>query len=323
MECFTQKINNMKKVLITGGAGYIGSVLTGYLLEKGFKVIVIDNLMYTQDSLLQYCNNKSFEFIVGDCRNERLMSDLLVGVDFIIPLAAVVGAPACDKDPTYATSVNLEGIKLVDRLRDPKHQKIIYPTTNSGYGVGEKGKYCTEESILRPISLYGRNKVDAENYLLTVGDSITLRLATVFGTSSRMREDLLVNDFTLRALREGTLVLFEEHFMRNYIHIQDVCKAFLHCIENFEAMKGEAYNVGLSSANISKRQLSEKIKKYVPKLVIISSEISEDPDKRDYIVSNDKLEKTGWFPDHTIDDGIKEIIKAHKMLNQSKRNKNI
>ena len=323
MECFMRKVINMKKVLITGGAGYIGSVLTGYLLENNYEVIVIDNLMYVQDSLLQYCNNKFFEFVDGDCRDEKTMSNLIKDVDFIIPLAAVVGAPACDKDPNYATSVNLKAIKLIDKLRNPNTQKIIYPTTNSGYGVGEKGKYCTEESILRPISLYGKNKVDAENYLLTSGEAITLRLATVFGTSSRMREDLLVNDFTLRALRDGTLVLFEEHFMRNYIHIKDVCKAFLHCMVNFDEMKGEAYNVGLSTANLSKRKLSEKIKKYVTKLVIIYSEIAEDPDKRDYIVSNEKLEQTGWYPDYTIDDGIKEIIKAHKMLNLSKRNKNI
>ena len=323
MVCYMQKINKMKKVLITGGAGYIGSVLTGYLLERGFKVTVIDNLIYIQDSLLQYCNNPSFEFIDGDCRDEELLRNLLSDINFIIPLAAIVGAPACKKDPDYATSVNLNAIQLLDKLRNPTTQKIIYPTTNSGYGVGEKGKYCTEESVLRPISLYGRNKVDAENYLLSVGESITLRLATVFGTSSRMREDLLVNDFTLRALRDGTLVLFEEHFMRNYIHIKDVCKAFLHCMENFESMKNEAYNVGLSTANLSKRELSEKIKEFVPKLVIISSEIAEDPDKRDYIVSNEKLEKTGWYPEYGIRDGIKEIIKAHKMLNLSKRNKNI
>ena len=313
----------MKKVLITGGAGYIGSVLTGYLLERGFKVIVVDNLIYIQDSLLQYCNNENFEFTNGDCRNKETIKKLLVGVDFIIPLAAIVGAPACDKDPEYSTSINLNAIKLLDELRDSKIQKIIYPTTNSGYGVGEKGKYCTEESILRPLSLYGRNKVDAENYLLSVKESITLRLATVFGTSSRMREDLLVNDFTLKALRDGTLVLFEEHFMRNYIHIKDVCKAFLHCMNNFDTMKNEAYNVGLSSANLSKRELSERIKKFVPKLVIMSSEIAKDPDKRDYIVSNEKLEKTGWVPEYTIEDGIKEVIKANKMLNLSKRNKNI
>ena len=313
----------MRRVLITGGAGYIGSVLTGYLLERGFTVIIVDNLMYIQDSLLQYCNNKNFEFVDGDCRNKELITKLLVNVDFIIPLAAIVGAPACDKDPEYSTSINLSAIKLLDELRDAKTQKIIYPTTNSGYGVGEKGKYCTEESVLRPLSLYGRNKVDAENYLLSVGESITLRLATVFGTSSRMREDLLVNDFTLKALRDGTLVLFEEHFMRNYIHIKDVCKAFLHCMNNFDTMKNEAYNVGLSSANLSKRELSERIKKFVPNLVIMSSEIAEDPDKRDYIVSNEKLEKTGWAPEYTIEDGIKEVIKANKMLNLSKRNKNI
>lgn len=301
------------KVLITGGAGYIGSVLTPYLLKRGHGVTVLDNLYYQQDSLLSVCNNKNFDFIYGDARNEVLLKKIIPQFDIIIPLACLVGAPICEKNKKLAISTNYEAIKLINSLR-LNDQWIIYPTTNSGYGIGEKDNYCTEESPLNPISLYGRTKVDAERLLLDAGNAITLRLATVFGISQRMRMDLLVNDFVYRALNDRVLVLFEEHFRRNYIHIQDVTMTFAHCIDNYEKMKNESYNVGLSNANLTKRELGEKIKEHIPELIIISSEIGEDPDKRDYIVSNKKLERTGWKPNKNLDDGIIELIKCYNML---------
>jgi len=305
------------RILITGGAGYIGSVLTPYLLEKGFKVTVLDNLYYNQDSLLRVCYYPDFEFINGDARDEELIKKILHDHDVIIPLACLVGQPLCDKNKDLAVSTNYGTIKLINDLRS-NDQIIIYPTTNSGYGIGEKDNYCTEESPLNPISLYGRTKVDAEKLILDAGNAITLRLATVFGSSQRMRMDLLVNDFVYRALDDRVLVLFEEHFRRNYIHIQDVAMTFSHCIDNYEEIKNEPYNVGLSNANLTKRELAEKIKKHIPELVVISSEIGEDPDKRDYIVSNEKLERTGWEPKKNLDDGIIELIKCYSMLKANK-----
>jgi len=301
------------KILITGGAGYIGSVLTPYLLKKGHKVTVLDNLYYQQDSLLSVCKENNFDFINGDARDELLLKKIIKQFDIIIPLACLVGAPLCEKNKELAITTNLKGIELIDNLRTDS-QLIIYPTTNSGYGIGEKDSYCTEESPLNPISLYGKTKVDAEKILLDSGNAITLRLATVFGTSQRMRMDLLVNDFVYRSLKESVLVLFEEHFRRNYIHIEDVAMTFGHCIDNFESMNNKPYNVGLSTANLTKRELALKIKEYIPKLVIISSEIGQDPDKRDYIVSNQKLENTGWSPMKTLDDGIIELIKCYEMI---------
>ena len=301
------------KILVTGGAGYIGSILTQYLLDKGYQVTVLDNLYYRQESLLGVCSNPEFNFIKGDVRNETLMRELIPQFDVIIPLACLVGAPLCEKNKELAVSTNYEAIKLIDKLRT-KNQHIIFPTTNSGYGIGEKDIFCTEESKLKPISLYGKTKVDAERLLLDAGNAITLRLATVFGISQRMRMDLLVNNFVHRALNDRVLVLFEEHFRRNYIHIQDVAMTFAHCIDNYERMKNEPYNVGLSNANLTKRELAEKIKEHLPTLVIISSEIGKDPDKRDYIVSNEKLEKTGWKPMKNLDDGIIELIKCYSML---------
>jgi len=305
------------KILITGGAGYIGSVLTNYLLRKNYRVTVLDNLYYNQDSLLSACQFSNFEFIHGDARDKLLMKNILPAFDIIIPLACLVGAPLCERNKDLAISTNYEAIKLIDRIRS-KSQYVIYPTTNSGYGVGEKDKYCTEKSPLKPISLYGITKVDSEDILLNSGNSITLRLATVFGVSQRMRMDLLVNDFVYRSIKDKSLVLFEEHFQRNYIHIQDVAMTFEYCIDNYEEMKNEPYNVGLSNANLTKRELAEKIKEYIPELVIISSEIGEDPDKRDYIVSNEKLEKTGWKPNKTLDDGIIELIQCYSMLKANK-----
>ena len=301
------------KILITGGAGYIGSALTVYLLQKNYHVTVIDNLYYNQDSLLAACQYPKFDFINGDARDEALIKDILPTFDFIIPLACLVGAPLCDQRPALAVSTNYGAIKLIDDLRS-KDQGVIYPTTNSGYGIGAKDNFCTENTPLNPISLYGRTKVDTEKMLLDSGNAISLRLATVFGTSPRMRMDLLVNDFVYRALNDRVLVLFEEHFRRNYIHIQDVAMTFAHCIVNYEQIKNEPYNVGLSNANLTKRELAEKIKEHISELVIISSEIGEDPDKRDYIVSNEKLERTGWEPKKSLDDGIIELTKCYNML---------
>lgn len=301
------------KVLITGGAGYIGSVLTSYLLEMGFEVTVLDNLLYNQSSLLGCCSNKNFKFIRGDVTDFELMKKALPLFDIIIPLAAIVGAPACCLKPDLAKRVNYDAIEFLMENTN-KNQKILFPNTNSGYGIGQKDKLCDENSPLKPVSLYGQLKVDAEKKLLETNRAISFRLATVFGLSPRMRLDLLVNDFTFRACHDKFLVLFEPYFKRNYIHIKDVAKAFLFGIKNFSVMKGQAYNVGLSSANLSKKELCEKIKKHIPDLYIHFSEIGKDPDKRDYIVSNEKLEKLGWKSEHSLDDGIQEIIKAYPLL---------
>jgi nucleoside-diphosphate-sugar epimerase len=301
------------KILVTGGAGYIGSILVPDLLNKGHEVIVIDNFLYKQTSLLDVCNQKKLTIINGDVRDKELITRHLKNVDFIIPLACIVGAPACDRDPIAAQTTNYDAIKMILDLRG-KNQKIIFPTTNSGYGIGQKGIYCTEETPLKPISLYGRLKVDIEKEILKVGNSITLRLATVFGISPRMRLDLLVNDFTYRAVTDHYLVLFESHFKRNYIHVRDVAKAFLHCINNFDKMKNEPYNVGLSDANLSKWELCEEIKKQVPNFYFIEAKVGEDIDKRDYIVSNAKIEVTGFKPDCSLGDGITELIKGYQIL---------
>lgn len=303
----------MQSVLITGGAGYIGSTLTPLLLSKGYKVTVVDNFYFNQNSLLSSCSNPNFEVFDADARDENLIKNLVSKHDILIPLAAVVGAPACDKDKEGATSLNFESIKLINKLRS-KDQKILYPNTNSGYGIGTDGQFCTEETPLNPISLYGKTKVDAEMLLLDSGNALTFRLATVFGIAPRMRIDLLVNDFTWRAFNDKFVVLFEGHFKRNYIHVKDVAKAFVHGIENYEKMKNNAYNVGLSTANLSKLELCEKIKKYVPDFVVMQAEYAKDKDQRNYIVSNEKIEKTGYRPDVDLDMGIQELLKGYKML---------
>lgn len=306
----------MEKVLITGGAGYIGSVLTEHLLEEGYKVTVLDNLSFQQKTLINLSHKENFDFIYGDARDENLLEKTMSNFDVIIPLACVVGAPACDLRKHDAKTINHDAVLMIKEFAQP-HQKIIYPTTNSGYGTKSSEIYCTEETPLEPISLYGITKVNAEKELLKSENAITLRLATVFGVSPRMRTDLLVNDFVQRALFDKFLVLFEKHFKRNYIHIRDVARCFEHCIKNYERMKGNAYNVGLDDANLSKEELALKIKNYVPELAIISEEFSKDPDKRNYIVSNKKLYSTGFTPKYSLDFGIKELIKAYKIIGRT------
>ena len=301
------------RILVTGGAGYIGSTLVPQLLKAGYRVTVLDSLIFDQVSLLDCCADLNFEFVQGDICDLGLVNNLLPDFDIIIPLAAIVGAPACKRNPSLTRLVNHDAhMNIVENAS--AGQRILFPTTNSGYGIGEKDAYCTEETPLRPISEYGRTKVEIEKAFLNRGNAITFRLATVFGLSPRMRMDLLVNDFVYGAVKSGSLVLFEEHFRRNYIHVRDVAKAFLFGIEHYDRMKGEPYNVGLSSANLTKRQLAEKIGDHVPGLYIHSAEIGEDPDKRDYVVSNAKLESLGWSADHSLDDGIRELLKGYRII---------
>ena len=301
------------KFLITGGAGYLGSSLCKRLIDGQHEVTVIDNLMYGQaTSLFPVAGSKYFKYVHGDVRNTDIITKLGKEADVIIPLACLVGAPLCNNNPLDAKAINTDHIIELSKLG----KKLIYPTTNSGYGVGGEEE-CTEESPLNPLSVYGTTKVEAENHLLSNNSGVCFRLATVFGASPRQRLDLLVNDFVVKAKRDGCIVLFEEHFRRNYIHVNDVCKAFMLAVYNYDKMVGEAYNVGLSSANLTKRQLAEKVKEHLPNTVIISSEIGKDPDKRDYLVSNKKLEALGWLPEYSLDDGIKEICKVYDMVKGS------
>ncbi|MBI5140267.1 MAG: NAD(P)-dependent oxidoreductase [Candidatus Vogelbacteria bacterium] len=304
------------KILVTGGAGYIGSVMVPMLLKNGHEVTVVDNFMYNQTSLLDCCNDKNLTIIRGDAHDKNLLSSILKKVDAVFPLACLTGAPLCQKDPTAAQSVIIDALRLILDLRS-NDQFIIFPTTNSGYGIGEKGKHCTEDTPLRPISLYGKLKVEAEKMLLDAGNAITLRLATAFGISPRMRLDLLVNDFTYRAVYDRFLVLFEAHFDRNYVHVRDIAKAFIHALVNFDRMKNEPYNVGLSEANLSKWKLCEEIKKQIPDFYFIEAEVGEDPDKRDYIVSNEKIEKTGFAAGVSLQQGIAELIKGYQVLKRN------
>lgn len=304
------------KILVTGGAGYLGSVLVPALLKEKFQVVVLDNFMYNQTSLLDCCHDSHLTIVRGDTRDKALMTKLLKDVDTIFPLACLTGAPLCAQDPDGAETILLDAIKMILRLRG-KDQKVIFPTTNSGYGVGQKGKFCTEETPLKPISLYGKLKVQAEEDILNAGNGITLRLATAFGVSPRMRLDLLVNDFTYRAVYDRFVVLFEGHFKRNYIHVRDVAKAFIHSLNHFDKMKNHPYNVGLSDANLSKLELCEEIKKQVPDFYFVEATIGEDPDKRDYIVSNEKIEKTGFKPEVSLKQGIIELLKAYQIIKRN------
>lgn len=304
------------KVLVTGGAGYLGSILSGALLDAGHRVTVLDTLMYGQQSLFHLCADRRFEFVHGDARMESTMAPLLRDADVVIPLAAVVGAPACDRDPWLATSVNLEAIRLLDRLRS-RDQLVVYPTTNSGYGTQSGEVHCTEETPLEPISHYGRTKVEAERVLLDSGGAVTLRLATVFGMSPRMRLDLLVNHFVYAAVTDGYLVIFEKDFKRNFVHIRDVADCFLHCIEHGASMAGRAYNLGLDSANLSKADLAAKIRKRVPSFHVEYSETGSDPDKRNYIVSSARLREAGFEAKRTLGNGIDELVKGYRIFGRN------
>jgi nucleoside-diphosphate-sugar epimerase len=304
------------KILVTGGAGYIGSIMVPELLKAGHEVFVIDNFIYNQTSLLDCCNDRKLTVVRGDVRSKDPISEWIKKADAIFPLACITGLPACERDVTAARTVNYEAIKMILGMRNSK-QIIIFPTTNSGYGIGQEGIYCTEETPLNPISLYGRLKVDAEKAILDSGNAITLRLATAFGISPRMRLDLLVNDFTYRAVTDRFIVLFQANFKRNYIHIRDIVKAFIHCLDNFNKMKNEPYNVGLSDANLSKLELCQEIKKQVKDFYFTEAEVGEDPDKRNYIVSNEKIEKTGFKAEISLQKGIEELIKGYKIIKRS------
>lgn len=303
----------MSKILVTGGAGYIGSVLVPMLLKEGHEVTVLDNFYFNQSTLLECCMNPDFHVVRGDARKEELVKELIEDKDYIIPLAAMVGFPLCKADEVAAETINVGAIKTILKLRKPE-QRIIYPCTNSGYGIGEGGKFCTEETPMRPISLYGITKTEAEKLVLEAGNSLTFRFATVFGASTRMRLDLLVNDFVYRAVFDRTAVLFEGTFKRNYIHIRDAAGAFVHAVNHFDEMKGKPYNCGLSSANLSKLELCAKIKEHISEFVYIEAPIGEDLDKRDYIVSNERLEATGWKPQYSLDDGIEELKKVYTII---------
>ncbi len=304
------------RVLVTGSAGYIGSVMVPELLKAGHEVTALDNFLYGQTSLLDCCFDRKLKIVRGDARDRELMKALVAKADVILPLACLVGAPLCAQKPIEARSINLDAVKMMVDLSG-KDQIIVLPTTNSGYGVGQDGIHCTEESPLSPVSLYGRLKVDVEEYVLASKHAVSLRLATVFGSSPRMRLDLLVNDFTYRAVTDRFIVLFEAHFKRNYVHVRDVARAFMHAIDNYAKMKNQAYNVGLSEANLSKMELCLEIKKQVPDFCIKESEIGKDPDQRNYIVSNEKIEKTGFKAQVSLQDGIAELIKCYQVVRKA------
>jgi len=307
----------MVNVLVTGAAGYIGSVLCEHLLGAGYKVTAIDSLIFNEHNLFHLCANPRFEFVYGDARDERLIAGLVKTADVIIPLAAIVGAPACDRDTDLARSVNLDAVRMLARLRSIS-QLIVYPTTNSGYGTKSGDIYCDENTPLEPISVYGQTKVQAEMELLELQNTITLRLATVFGLSPRMRLDLLVNHFVYAAVTDGYIVIFEKDFKRNYIHIRDVADAFVHSIENSERMTGAAYNAGLDAANLSKEDLALKIKKHVPRFYVHFAPIGSDPDKRNYIVSNQRLREAGFEAKRSLDEGIRELVMGFQMLGRGR-----
>jgi nucleoside-diphosphate-sugar epimerase len=305
----------MKNVLITGGAGYLGSVLTEVLLQNGYSVTVLDSLLYKQTSLISFSHLKNFTFIRGDVNDTQLLKNLVEKNDIIIPLAAIVGMAACAKNPEMAINVNYLQVKNICQWTT-KNQKILIPNTNSQYGSSVD--IITEESEFKPLSLYAETKCDAEKSVLDSGNGIALRLATVFGMSYRMRMDLLVNDFVYKSITDGYLVLFESHFIRNYIHVRDIANTFLFMIENYERCNNNAFNVGLSSANLTKLQLANKIKEYVPDLVIVQNEFKKDLDQRNYMVSNQKIESMGWSPKHSIDDGIVELLKGYQLISTYK-----
>ena len=310
-----------QRILVTGAAGYVGSILCERLLQAGHAVTALDNNSSGETALFHLCSHPDFEFAVGDARDERLLGDLLPRHDAIIPLAAVVGAPASNRDPWLTRTLNLDAILLLNRLRSPQ-QRVIFPTTNSGYGTSSGDMHCTEETPLQPISLYGETKVQAEAALLGSSNAVSLRLATVFGASPRMRLDLLVNHFVYAAVTDGYLVIFEKHFKRNYVHVRDVADCFVHCLANADKMAGRPYNLGHDGCNCSKEELALAIKKHVPKLFIHFSEIGSDPDKRNYVVSNQRLREAGFEAKRSLDFGIQELLKAYRMFGRG-RCKNI
>lgn len=303
------------KILVTGGAGYLGSILVGHLLDTIAPlthVTVLDSFVHRENTLAHLCSDPQLQIIHGDVRDPRVLTPLVKAHDCIIPLAALVGAPLCAADPTAAHDVNCRAVEKICAYTSAQ-QMIVIPTTNSGYGIGAPGVLCTEESPLRPLSVYGRTKVNAEQYVLESG-GVSLRLATVFGASPRMRLDLLVNEFVWRACKDRSIVLFEGHFKRNFIHVRDVARAFVHAIDNYGMMQENAFNVGLSTANLSKIELCEAIKRHIPEFSVLEAPVGEDPDKRDYTISNEKFEKTGWKPQYSIDDGIVELMKLYQGL---------
>ena len=304
-------------ILVTGGAGYLGSIMVPDLLNAGHKVTVIDNFMYKQSSLNHVCHNPDFRVVKGDIRVESTVAPLIQKADIVIPLAALVGAPICSLDPVGATTINHDAITLMLRLLS-KQQFVLMPTTNSAYGTGDDNNFCTEESPLRPISLYAKEKVGIENKLMQRENSVSFRLATVFGMSPRMRLDLLVNDFTYRAVHDRFVVLFESSFKRNYVHVRDVSRVFQHAIANFDKMKSQIFNVGLSDANVSKKELCERIQEQVPDFTFIDAPVGKDPDQRNYIVSNAKIEATGFETTLSLDTGIGELIKGYEMIKNTR-----
>ncbi len=299
----------MSVVLVTGAAGYLGCHLTDQLLMKGHSVIALDNFSEQAGTMNHMCIASQLEIVRGDCREVDTMRPLVKRADIIIPLAALVGVARCEEDQSAAKETNRHAIGLLSGLVS-MDQRIIYPCTNSGYGIGGK-MICTEESGFDPISLYGNTKADGEIYVMERDNSISFRFATLFGMSPRMRWDLLVNDFVQRAMRERSIVLFESHFKRNFLHVRDAANCFLHAIEHWDSMKGQIYNAGLSTANLSKMELAQKIKEHVPELHILEAKNGRDPDKRNYVVSNAKLEATGWKPGFSLDDGIQELMKGY------------
>jgi nucleoside-diphosphate-sugar epimerase len=304
-------------ILVTGGAGYLGSTMVPDLLAAGHKVTVLDNFMFKQTSLNHCCYHPDFNIVKGDIRTESTIAPLLKSVDVVIPLAALVGAPLCTLDPVGATTTNHDAITLLLKLLS-KNQIVLMPTTNSAYGTGDENNHCTEESPLRPISQYAIEKVSIEKELMQHPHAISFRLATVFGMSPRMRIDLLVNDFTYRAVNDRFVVLFESHFKRNYIHIRDVSRVFQHALNNYDRMRGRIFNVGLSDANVSKRELCEHIQKQLPDFVFLEAKVGKDPDQRNYIVSNAKIEATGFKPEFSLDRGISELIKGYTMIKNTR-----
>ena len=307
----------MYNILVTGGAGYLGSILVPDLLAEGHHVTVLDNFMYKQSSLNHCADHQRFSVVRGDIRSKETMAGLLKSADVVIPLAALVGAPLCSQDPVGATTTNHDAIEMMLNMLSSE-QLVIMPTTNSAYGTGDDNNFCTEDSPLRPISRYAVEKVEVEKALMRHNRAISLRLATVFGMSPRMRIDLLVNDFTYRAVTDRFVVLFESQFKRNYIHVRDVSKVFRHAINNHEKMVGQIYNVGLSNANVSKKELAERIQRQVPGFTFFDAPVGKDPDQRNYIVSNAKIETTGYQPDISLDQGIGELIKGYQMIRNSK-----